>query len=78
MPLVMGGIASGGRRRLRASTDFMRLLPRSLGNHWYLTVAHTIQESRKPKCPRCGKRLATDKAQQCFGCGLCWHGMSVG
>jgi hypothetical protein len=59
---------------LRASTDFMRLLPRSLGNHCYVTVTHTLQESRKPKCPRCGKRLATDKAQQCFGCGLHWHG----
>ncbi len=59
---------------LRVSTDFVRSLPRSLVTHWYFVVTHTLQESRKPRCPRCGKRLTTDKAQQCFGCGLCWHG----
>jgi hypothetical protein len=52
----------------------MRSLPRSLVTHWYFVVTHTLQERGKPKCPRCGKRLATDKAQQCVGCGLCWHG----
>jgi hypothetical protein len=60
--------------RLRASTDFMRSLPRSLVTYWYFVVTHTHREGKKPKCPRCGKRLATDKAQQCFGCGLRWHG----
>jgi hypothetical protein len=57
-----------------ASMDFLRSLPRSLGNLWCVAFTHTLQENRKPKCPRCGKRLATDKAQQCFGCGLCWRG----
>jgi len=59
---------------LRASTDLMRSLPRSLATRWYFVVTHTLEERRKPKCPRCNKRLATDKAQQCFGCGLRWHG----
>jgi hypothetical protein len=73
---------------LRASAGFMRSLTLSLviSLCFFVTlplsfliclcffVTHTLQECRKPKCPRCGKRLATDKAQQCFGCGLRWHG----
>lgn len=26
-----------------------------------------------PRCPNCGKRLRTVKAQQCFKCGADWH-----
>jgi hypothetical protein len=59
---------------LRASADFMRSFPRLLVTEWDFVVTGTLRERRKPKCPRCGKRLTTDKAQQCFGCGLRWHG----
>jgi hypothetical protein len=64
-------LASGSGSGLwRISCDRARLL----ATHWDLVVNGTLRERRKPKCPRCGKRLVTDKAQQCFGCGLRWHG----
>jgi hypothetical protein len=62
------------RERLRASTSFMLSLPRLLAIHGSFIVADSLQDRRKPRCPRCGKRLATARAQQRFGCGLRWHG----
>jgi hypothetical protein len=59
---------------LKASVNFVLAVPRLLAGNWKFAVNNTFQERRKPKCPRCAKRLATDKAQQCFGCGLRWHG----
>jgi hypothetical protein len=30
-------------------------------------------ESTGKHCPYCGKPLATDRAKQCFSCGMDWH-----
>ena len=34
------------------------------------------RKAKGPPCPKCGKRLRTAKAQQCFSCGAKWHGKS--
>ncbi len=60
---------------VRASTMFMRSLPFLLAGLCHYALSHTFQQSRKSKCPRCGKRLSTAKAQQCLDCGLRWHGL---
>jgi hypothetical protein len=31
------------------------------------------RRSNGPPCPYCGKALRTDKARQCFECGVDWH-----
>ena len=52
-----------------------RLLPERIVSTADSAVRHVRDERKKPKCPQCDKRLATDKAQQCFGCALRWHGL---
>jgi hypothetical protein len=56
--------------RLRAGTEVASSLARLLP----ALALCGVKELSKPKCPRCRERLATHKAQQCFQCGLDWHG----
>ena len=32
-----------------------------------------LEESFLPSCPKCGKKLKTPNAKQCFSCGADWH-----
>ena len=55
--------------RLRAITELASYLALGIPVLVYCGVKELI----KPKCPRCRKRLATARAEQCLHCGMDWH-----
>ena len=40
---------------------------------WVEKHMPVMQRKASKPCPYCGKVLRTDKARQCFDCGMDWH-----
>lgn len=39
----------------------------------YSERARCLRDTRRGKCPKCGERLANDRARQCLRCSFQWH-----
>jgi len=69
LALIEQGEFAAATTKLKQSTSL------SLGKCKQWVLDHTPPPPPRPQvpCPYCGKLLRSEKAQQCFECGMDWH-----